>query len=142
MYIPSFFSGLLISWLGAERVIRAGFVLMVLCVFIGWGQPEFVHYWGTLVFLGVGWNFLFLGGTTLLTQSYRSSERFKVQAINDFTVFGFQAAGSLSAGVLLATVGWNGVMGFAVPGLTLLVAVLFFGGRAINTNTHSSATAK
>jgi predicted MFS family arabinose efflux permease len=142
MYIPSFFSGLLISWLGAERVIRAGFVLMVLCVFIGWGQPEFVHYWGTLVFLGVGWNFLFLGGTTLLTQSYRSSERFKVQAINDFTVFGFQAAGSLSAGVLLATVGWNGVMGFAVPGLTLLVAVLFFGGRAISTNTHSSATAK
>jgi predicted MFS family arabinose efflux permease len=140
MYIPSFFSGLLITWLGAERVIRAGFVLMVLCVFIGWGQPEFVHYWGTLVFLGIGWNFLFLGGTTLLTQSYRSSERFKVQAINDFTVFGFQAAGSLSAGVLLATVGWNGVMGFAVPGLTLLVAVLFFSGRAISANTHSLAT--
>ena len=131
MYIPSFFSGLLISWLGVQRVIQAGFVLMVTCVIIGWGQPEFIHYWGALVFLGVGWNFLFLGGTTLLTQSYRSSERFKVQAINDFTVFGLQAVGSLSAGVLLATVGWNGVMGFAVPGLIVLVLVLFFGGRAM-----------
>jgi predicted MFS family arabinose efflux permease len=142
MYIPSFFSGLLISWLGAERVIRAGLALMVLCVLIGWGQPEFVHYWGTLIFLGVAWNFLFLGGTTLLTQSYRSSERFKVQAINDFTVFGFQAAGSLSAGVLLATVGWNGVMGFAIPGLALLVVVLFFGARAVNANIDSLAADK
>jgi predicted MFS family arabinose efflux permease len=142
MYIPSFFSGLLISWLGAQRVIRAGLVLMAASVIIGWGQPEFVHYWGTLVFLGIGWNFLFLGGTTLLTQSYRRSERFKVQAINDFTVFGFQAVGSLSAGILLATVGWNGVMGFAVPGLTLLVVVLIFGGQAIKRNTNSLAIDK
>jgi MFS family permease len=139
MYIPSFFSGLLISWLGVQRVIQAGFVLMVGCVIIGWGQPEFIHYWGALVFLGVGWNFLFLGGTTLLTQSYRSSERFKVQAINDFTVFGLQAVGSLSAGVLLASVGWNGVMGFALPGLVLLVVVLFFGGRAMTAAGKISA---
>ena len=142
MYIPSFFSGLLISWLGAQRVIRAGLALMVTCVIIGWGQPAFIHYWGTLVFLGIGWNFLFLGGTTLLTQSYRSSERFKVQALNDFTVFGFQAVGSLSAGVLLATVGWNGVMGFAIPGLTLLIVVLIFAGQAIKRNTNRLAIDK
>lgn len=133
MYIPSFFSGLLISWFGVQRVIQAGFVLMVTCVIIGWGQPQFVHYWGALVFLGVGWNFLFLGGTTLLTQSYRSSERFKVQAINDFTVFGLQAVGSLSAGILLATAGWNGVMGFALPGLTALMVVIFLGRNSINS---------
>lgn len=139
MYIPSFFSGLLISWLGAQRVIRAGLVLFSVCVFIGWGQPEFVHYWGALVFLGIGWNFLFLGGTTLLTQSYRSSERFKVQAINDFTVFGLQAVGSLSAGVLLASIGWNGVMGFAIPGLALLATVLFLSGRAMKTNAKGLA---
>jgi MFS family permease len=137
MYVPSFFSGLLISWLGVQRVIQAGFVLMATCIVIGWGQPEFIHYWGALVFLGIGWNFLFLGGTTLLTQSYRNSERFKVQAINDFTVFGLQAVGSLSAGVLLATVGWNGVMGFALPGLLLLVLVLFFGGRAMAVRDKS-----
>lgn len=133
MYIPSFFSGLLISWLGVQRVIQAGFVLMVTCVIIGWGEPQIVHYWGALVALGIGWNFLFLGGTTLLTQSYRQSERFKVQAINDFTVFGLQAIGSLSAGVLLATAGWNGVMGFALPGLTILIVVILFGRSAINS---------
>lgn len=130
MYIPSFFSGFLISWFGAKRIIQVGFALMVVCIFIGWGQPEFINYWGTLVFLGVGWNFLFLGGTTLLTQSYRASERFKVQAVNDFLVFGLQALGSLSAGILLASIGWSGVMVFALPLLLLLVPVIFYTGRS------------
>jgi MFS family permease len=111
MYVPSFFSGFLISWLGVKRIIEAGFALMLVCVAIGWGQPDFINYWGTLIFLGVGWNFLFLGGTTLLTQSYRNSERFKVQAVND--------------GVLLASIGWSGVMLFSLPLLLLLVPVLF-----------------
>jgi len=125
MYVPSFFSGFLISWLGVKRIIQAGFLLMIVCIFIGWGQPEFINYWGALVFLGMGWNFLFLGGTTLLTQSYRSSERFKVQAVNDFLVFGLQALGSLSAGILLASIGWSGVMVFALPLLLILIPVLF-----------------
>ena len=103
---------------------------MAICIFIGWGQPEFINYWGALVFLGVGWNFLFLGGTTLLTQSYRASERFKVQAVNDFLVFGLQAVGSLSAGILLASIGWSGVMVFALPLLLLLVPVIFYAGRS------------
>jgi len=126
MYVPSFFSGFLISWLGAKRIIQAGFALMVICILIGWGQPDLINYWGALVLLGVGWNFLFLGGTTLLTQSYRSSERFKVQAVNDFLVFGLQAIGSLSAGILLASIGWSGVMVFAVPMLLLFVPVIFY----------------
>ncbi|PCI74924.1 MAG: MFS transporter [SAR86 cluster bacterium] len=130
MYVPSFFSGFLISWLGVQRIIQAGLALMVICILIGWGQPDFINYWGTLVFLGVGWNFLFLGGTTLLTQSYRSSERFKVQAVNDFLVFGLQAIGSLSAGILLASIGWGGVMVFALPLLLLLVPVIFYFGRS------------
>jgi MFS family permease len=125
MYVPSFFSGFLISWLGVKRIIQAGFALMVVCVLIAWGQSELINYWGSLVFLGVGWNFLFLGGTTLLTQSYRSSERFKVQAVNDFLVFGLQAIGSLSAGVLLASIGWSGVMLFALPLLLLLFPIIF-----------------
>ncbi|MCB1673007.1 MAG: MFS transporter, partial [Pseudomonadales bacterium] len=60
MYIPSFFSGLLISRLGVIRIIRAGFVIMLICIVIGWGRPDLIHYWGALVALGVGWNFLFL----------------------------------------------------------------------------------
>jgi len=130
MYVPSFFSGLLISWFGVIRIIKAGLVLMLICVLIGWEEPGLIHYWGALLFLGIGWNFLFLGGTTLLAQSYRLSERFRVQAVNDFIVFGLQAVGSLSAGVLLATTGWNGVMGFVLPGLLVLLTTLVIAGRS------------
>jgi len=135
MYVPSFFSGFLISWLGVKRIIQAGFALMIMCIFIGWGQPDFISYWGTLIFLGIGWNFLFLGGTTLLTQSYRTSERFKVQAVNDFLVFGLQAIGSLGAGILLASIGWSGVMVFALPLLVLLVPVIFYAGKSVSLRT-------
>lgn len=131
MFVPSLFSGFLVSWFGAMRIIQTGFVILSLCVLVGWGQPEFIHYWGALVLLGVGWNFLYLGGTTLLTRSYRSAERFKVQAVNDFLVFGLQAIGSLSAGLLLAGLGWNGVMGFAIPLLVILFFVLFISGRRV-----------
>lgn len=135
MYLPSFFSGALITRFGPLKVIKAGFVLMLVCVAIGWGNPQFFHYLGALIFLGVGWNFLFLGGTTLLTQCYRSAERFKVQAVNDFLVFGLQGVGSLSAGVLLASIGWNGVIAFVLPALMILVAVLWFARGAFVPST-------
>lgn len=124
MYIPSLFSGFLIARFGVMRIIQVGFVLMMACVVVGWGNPGLMHYFGSMVLLGIGWNFLFLGGTTLLTQSYRVSERFKVQALNDFMVFGWQAVGSLGAGVLLALLGWNGVMAFSIPWLVLLLPAM------------------
>lgn len=130
MYIPSLFSGLLVMKFGVIRIIQAGFLIMVACVLVGWGKPELVHYWGSMVLLGVGWNFMFLGGTTLLTQTYRVSERFKVQAVNDFLIFGLQAVGSLGAGLLLATLGWNGVMAFSVPWLVLLMLILARSGQS------------
>lgn len=130
MYIPSFFSGFLISRFGVMRIIQAGLVLMLICVLIGWGEPRLMHYFGSMVLLGVGWNVLFLGGTTLLTQSYRASERFKVQAANDFMIFGWQAVGSLGAGVLLATLGWNGVLAFSLPWLVLLIPAMWMVKRA------------
>jgi len=135
MYLPSFFSGMLVSRFGPQNIIKAGLVLMLACVVIGWGEPAFLHYWGALVFLGVGWNFLFLGGTTLLTRCYRSSERFKVQAVNDFLVFGLQGVGSVSAGMLLASLGWSGVMLFALPGILLLLPAVFFAGRSLALKT-------
>ncbi len=128
MFLPSLFSGILITKFGVMRIIQAGLVLMFACVATGWGQPSLPHYGGALVLLGIGWNFLFIGGTTLLTQSYRASERFKVQAVNDFMVFGLQAMGSLSAGALLASLGWSGVMNFTVPVLLLLAVVMVFSG--------------
>lgn len=126
MYVPSLFSGFLIARFGVIRIIQSGFLIMLGCVAVGWGEPMLMHYWWSMVLLGVGWNFLFLGGTTLLTQSYRSSEGFAVQAINDFLVFGLQAVGSLGAGVLLAVYGWNGVILFSAPWLLVLLFVYFF----------------
>ncbi|MBO6566251.1 MAG: MFS transporter [Pseudomonadales bacterium] len=124
MYIPSLFSGILVMKFGVMRIIQSGFVILVACVLVGWGKPELAHYWGALVLLGIGWNFMFLGGTTLLTQTYRASERFKVQALNDFLIFGLQAVGSLGAGLLLASLGWKGVMAFSVPWLILLLPAM------------------
>ena len=79
-----------------------------------------MHYWVALVLLGVGWNFLFLGGTTLLTKTYTEAERFKVQAFNDFLIFSFQAMAALGSGYLLIQFGWNWVLGFSVPWLVAL----------------------
>lgn len=126
MYIPSLFSGFLIAAFGVARILQAGFIIMLICLGVGWGQPMLMHYWWSMVLLGVGWNFLFLGGTTLLTKTYRGSERFKVQAINDFLVFGLQAIGSLGAGVLLVWFGWNGVLIFSFLWLLILVLTYLF----------------
>jgi MFS family permease len=135
MYVPSLFSGFLITWLGVVRVIQAGLLLMIGMLIVGFGKPELIHYWGAMVLLGIGWNFLFVGGTTLLTQTYRTSERFKVQALNDFLVFGLQAIGSLGAGVLLATFGWSAVIVACMPWLLLLVPFLWFGRKSVLRNT-------
>ena len=94
-----------------------------------------MHYWWSMVLLGIGWNFLFLGGTTLLTQTYQISERFVVQAANDFLIFGLQAVGSLGAGILLIVYGWNGVILFSAPWLALLVLVYFFAQGRVTSRT-------
>jgi predicted MFS family arabinose efflux permease len=130
MYLPSLFSGILIAQFGAERVISAGITLLCLCLAVGYVEPMLMHYWWALVLLGIGWNFLFLGGTTLLTQTYKSSERYKVQALNDFMVFSLQATAALGSGFVLATWGWDMVILLSLPWLILLLAVLWFGGRA------------
>ena len=133
MYVPSFFSGFLVAWLGAMRIIYIGLVVMLACVLIGYGSPELMHYWMAMVLLGIGWNFLFVGGTTLLTKTYRSSERFKVQAANDFTVFALQAIAALGSGALLANFGWSGVIALSIPWLVLLVPVLLFVRQSAET---------
>jgi MFS family permease len=82
-----------------------------------------MDYWWALVLLGVGWNFLFVGGTVLLTRSYYPRERFKAQAANDFTIFGSQAVASLSAGAVLAFANWDTLMWINLP-ILLLIGVL------------------
>jgi MFS family permease len=137
MYAPSLVSGYLIGLLGVRRIIGMGMGLMLIVVVIGFGQPHFVHYWGAMVALGVGWNFLFVGGTTLLTMSYRTSERFRVQALNDFLVFGLQAFGSLGAGFLLATYGWNAIMLLCLPWLIVLGPFLWVSSKVTRPSSQA-----
>ena len=96
MFAPSFFTGSLINRFGIHRVMLFGAALMAACIAIALAGIELVNFWVALVLLGVGWNFLFVGGTTLLTEAYAPSERAKTQAANDFVVFSSVAASSLA----------------------------------------------
>lgn len=124
MFIPSFFSGWLIDRFGFGKVMKTGIVLMVLCVAVALINRHLIHYWSGLIILGVGWNFLFVGGTTLLTKTYRPSERFKAQAFNDFIVYGFQATASLFAGAIIFSAGWEVVNLITLPWLLICLIVI------------------
>lgn len=125
MFLPSFFSGRLITRFGVKKMILAGVLVYVLCGLIALSGQALMHYWLGLVLLGIGWNFLFVAGTALLPESYLPEERFKVQGLNDFSVFGSQALASLSSGFVIFNVGWNMMILFASPMLVLLMFVLW-----------------
>jgi MFS family permease len=123
MYLPSLISGWLIARLGVRPMMLLGIVLMGTCVAISvLGKHQVMDYWWGLVLLGAGWNLLFIAGTTLLASSYRSSERFKVQGVNEFAVFGSQALASLLAGPAIHHLGWSKLNLVSVPLLVLMLA--------------------
>ena len=122
MFAPSFFTGTLVKRFGAPRIMQIGFVLLLGHVGISLLGTEVLHFLSALILLGVGWNFAFIGGTALLTQSYRPAEQLKVQAVNEFAVFGLVALASLSAGWLYDRFGWI-ALNLAVAPL-LIVALL------------------
>jgi MFS family permease len=124
MYLPSFFTGFLMARLGLGRVMLLGVLLLAGSSGVSLLGHRLFLYWTALVLLGLGWNFLFVGGTTLLTRSYRPEERFQVQGVNDFLVFGFQAAASLLSGTALFGLGWNTLNLLNLPLLALMLAVL------------------
>lgn len=122
MFAPSFFTGHLVARFGAPRVMQAGFLLLMTHVAIaasGLGQLQFLS---ALVVLGVGWNFAFVGGTALLTQSYRPSEQTKVQALNEGIVFSLVALASVGAGWLYDRFGWATLNLATLPLLVLALA--------------------
>jgi len=110
MFFPSLFSGWLISKLGTSKIIYLGLLAYVATILFALTGSEWLNYWSALVLLGIGWNFLFVGGTVLLAQSYQPAERFKVQGLNEFWVFGCQATAALSAGVFLNLINWRGLL--------------------------------
>jgi MFS family permease len=131
MYLPSFFSGVLIARLGVVRILLLGGAALLAMLVFGLHGRDVMHYWWALVLVGVGWNFLFVGGTALLVDTYRPSERFKAQAVNEFSVFGISAAASLLAGTLIHSWGWNTVLWSTAPFLVaILIALVPFSRRA------------
>ena len=125
MYLPSLFTGTIILRLGVLKVMIAGSVFLSASIFIALLGHQLQYYWGALLLLGIGWNFLFVSGTTLLTRTYRSTDRFKAQAINDFSIFGISALASLLAGVIIHHVGWNFINLLCIPLLVIMFLSIF-----------------
>ena len=124
MYVPSLASALLIGWLGSGRLMALGLAAFAATLVIALQGHAYLHYWFSLILLGVGWNFLFVGGTSLLVESYRPDERFTAQATNDFCVFGVAALGSLLAGSVVHSAGWEAVLWASAPMLSLMAVAL------------------
>ena len=124
MYLPSLVTGFLIGWLGIGRIMGIGALVLALTLVAGFLGREVMHYAAAMIALGVGWNFLFVGGTALLGLSHRPSERFRAQAVNEFSVFGVSACGSLGAGAVMHLAGWNGVLLAAALPIAITFAAL------------------
>jgi len=130
MYGPSFFTGSLIGRFGAPRIVALGLMLEATGAAIGLSGITAMHFWATLIVLGVGWNFAFIGASALVLETHRPQERNKVQAFNDFLVFGMMAVGSFSSGQLLAHYGWSAVNMVVFPPVLLGLAILSFASFA------------
>ena len=126
MYGPSFFTGALIGRFGIDRVIWAGLAVMAAAMAVAISGITVWHFWVALALLGIGWNFAFIGATAMVTQCHRPAERNKVQAVNDFLVFGMMAVGSFSSGHILAIYGWTMVNEVALP-IIIAAGVLLAG---------------
>ncbi|MCC5023760.1 MAG: MFS transporter [Candidatus Synoicihabitans palmerolidicus] len=122
MFSPSLISGWLMNRFGISRMIAVGTGIFGAVLCIGLLGRELIHFWGSLVLLGIGWNLLFVGGTALLPACYAPSERYKVQATNDLVVFGSQAIASLSAGWFLFSFGWNVLLLSCIPFILIALA--------------------
>lgn len=131
MYLPSLFTGLILERFGVVRVMAAGALAILACALVGAAAVELLHYWWALVLLGIGWNFLFVGSTVLLTRSYTPPERFRAQAVNEFSVFAIQAFTALSAGSALFMTNWKTLNLLNVPFLLLTLGILLAMRRRI-----------
>lgn len=107
MFLPSFFTGHLIARFGVLNVMLAGALILVGCITLSLSGVQFAHFIVSLTLLGIGWNFMFVGGTTLLTQVHTEAEKAKVQGLNDFLVWGSVTVGVFASGALQTSLGWT-----------------------------------
>ncbi len=135
MFGPSFVTGNLIARFGVGRITGIGLALIALTGVVGMSGITVAHFWGALVLLGLGWNFAFIGATTMVTQCYRPAERTKVQAFNDFLIFGSMALASFSSGLLLAQFGWQTVNEVIFP--TIFVAAVLLAWLSLHKRAEA-----
>ncbi len=138
MFLPSFFTGSLIARFGVIRIMLVGVALLASHVFMTWTGTSFYSFAGALVLLGVGWNFLYIGGTTLLTTTYTPAEKSRAQATNDMTIFAVGLACSFGAAGLLEKFGWQTLNELLLPWLAAAAVVLVW--YAIRGARRSSVT--
>lgn len=141
MFLPSFITGSLIARFGVLRIMLMGVVLLSTHVFLTWTGTGFSSFASALILLGVGWNFLYIGGTTLLTTTYSPAEKSRAQATNDMTIFAVGLACSFSAGGLLEAFGWQTLNGMLLPWLaTTALALIWFGSRTRRAERQTMLT--
>jgi MFS family permease len=133
MFAPSFFTGHLIARFGEKRVIATGLTLLAGCAIVALNGISIPHFWGALILLGVGWNFGFVGATTLVTKCYTEAERNKTQALHDFLVFGGMAIASFLSGKIVAAIGWDAVNIAVFPFVVIALALLLLLARDEST---------
>jgi MFS family permease len=126
MFAPSFFTGFLVRRIGLLRLMLVGVVLLYACVAVALSGQTVQHFWLALMLLGVAWNFLYIGGTTLLTESYQPAERAKTQGVNEIIVFVTQAVTSVASGLLVNSQGWDTVNYLSLPVITLIGVALLW----------------
>ncbi|MEN3112685.1 MFS transporter [Uliginosibacterium paludis] len=124
MYAPSFVTGRLITRFRAQRVVMAGLLLTGLSIAVGLMGTDIAHFWLTLILLGIGWNFGFIGASTLVLECHLPEEKNRVQSFNDFIVFGTVAFGSFLSGGVLTAYGWNTVLWLSLVPLLLTILAL------------------
>ena len=130
MYLPSFFTGQLVRRYGAVGIMQVGAALNAISILFAVTGTTLPHFWVAMALLGVGWNFLFIASTTLLTETYGLAERAKAQGINDFLIFGVTGAATLFAGSVLHHIGWAAVAWTALPAVLLVFGATLWLGTA------------
>jgi MFS family permease len=125
MYVPSLFSGYLLDRFGTVKTMSAGAAALAGACVVALQGHSYLHYWYSLILLGIGWNFLYVGGTTMLTLTYSMSERFRAQAVNEFSVFGVSATASLLAGTVIHYFGWSVLVTLPLVPLAMTLVALF-----------------
>ena len=121
MFLPSLITGHLIKKFGHSNIMYVGLVFYSITIIASFFEQTFFNYMFALIFLGIGWNFLFISGTSLLTLTYREEEKFKAQGLNDFIVYSVHALGSLSAGIFLTLTNWKIMNIMCIPFMIIII---------------------